>query len=253
MVARLPWACALASLLAVLPLAGCGAGPAASGGGGGGGAAAGSCNAGTAGGPSNITVPQEPTSGVDKLTGSCWSKIAPTPIAHVLSSVGTGAIPGGKPGTVQLAWDQKNLYIKCNVYEWPLHAAGAHAWQDDACEFMVSGSNTHAGTFGDNDAQIIVAYNSNTPELGNHGGNIADASSFQAQTSVQSGSGYMVELTVPWSTLGVAKPAKGQTYQFDVAVDYNDSNGQYIAYADLTGENPNPCCSTQNWGQITLG
>ena len=210
--------------------------------------------AGQTGFVGGITVPEEPASGVATLTSNCWAQIAPTPIANLIPGVGTAQVPGGKNPTVQAAWTSNDLYLKCNVYAWPLYAASASApATDDACEFMVAGSTSRTGTFSPHEAHITIAYNSTTPALGTHGSALNSLAGFTAQNSVQSGKGYMIELTVPWSALGVTAPAKGNSYAFDAAVDYNNAQGQYVAYADITGTNNHPCCYTNSWTSITLG
>ncbi len=215
--------------------------------------AATACVSGNAGFVGGITVPTEPSSGVATLTGNCWADISPTPVSNVIPGVGTAQIPGGKTPTLQTAWTAKDLYLKCNVYAWPLYAASASApATDDACEFMVSGDNNHNGTFGTYAAHITVAYNSTTPALGTHGSGLTSLTGFTVQNTTEQGKGYMVELTIPWAALGI-NPAKGQQYAFDAAVDYNDAQGNYVAYADITGTQNHPCCSTKSWTGITLG
>lgn len=212
------------------------------------------CQKGQAGFMGGITAPEEPTSGVATLSGACWAQIAPTPIANIIPGVGSGQIPGGKDPTLQTAWTPKALYLKCTVYAWPLYAASATSpWTDDACEFMVSGSSQRNGAFTAHAAQIGVAYNNPTPAIGTSGTDMTKPQGLSAQTKTNQGQGYEVELTVPWSTLGVAKPDKGQTYAFDAAVDFNDAGGAYVAYVDLAGTNPHPCCSTQAWTNLNLG
>ena len=212
------------------------------------------CAAGQAGFMGGVTVPEEPAKGVETLSGNCWAKIAPTPIANVITSVGAGKIPGGKDPTLQVAWSPSALYLKCTVYAWPLYASSTTApWSDDACEFMVSGSAQRNGAFSPYAGQIGVAYNKPTPVLGSAGGSLTSLSGFTAQTQTQTGTGYMVELTVPWAQVGVSKAAKGQTYAFDAAVDYNNAQGQYVAYVDLSGTNHHPCCSTTSWTNLNLG
>ena len=211
------------------------------------------CQKGQAGFIGGISVPEEPATGVATLSGNCWAQIAPTPVANVISGVGTGQIPGGKDPTLQVAWSPKAVYFLCTVYAWPLYAASSTApWSDDACEFMVSGSAQRTGAFTPYAAQIGVAYNNPKPGIGTAGSNMTNPPGLVAQTKTNSGKGYEVELTVPWSTIGVSKPAKGQTYAFDAAVDFNNAKGSYVAYVDLAGTNPHPCCSTSAWTNLNL-
>lgn len=231
-------------LLGAMVLAACGGGKAAAGGG--------ACVAGQAGSATNIAVPQEPASGVAKISGACWAKIAPTPVSNVLEGVGKSAIPGGTPPSVQVAWNPQNLYVKCNVSAWPLYAAAGSKtwWQNDTCEFFVSGADGHGGAYGPTDTQVGITYNG-AVNAGGH--KLAHVSAMTGLAQVNKGKGYTTELIVPWAQLGVGKPAKGQQYEFDLGVDYGSASGQYVAYADLHGSTNHPCCSTAGWSQITLG
>ena len=54
---------------------------------------------------------------------------------------GSGPDPGSKNPTVEATWTPTDIYLKHNVYAWPLYAASASApATDDACAFMVAGS-----------------------------------------------------------------------------------------------------------------
>ena len=192
-----------------------------------------------------LPATQEPDAGVDKPTGTCWTKIAPTPIANVTF----GTAPAGSSASVRVAWSAKALYVLCSVKAWPLYAAAPAStwWQNDACEFYVSGSNTHSGPYGAHDGQIGLVYSGGLQAGPN---SKVALSALKGIVKVRANKGYGALLIVPWSALGVTHPAKGQSYQFDDAVDYGSSSGKYVAQVSWTGSGL--FGSTKAWGAITL-
>lgn len=192
-----------------------------------------------------LPAAQEPNAGVDQPAGACWAKIAATPIANVTF----GTPPSGSSAAVRVAWSTKALYVLCSVHAWPLYAAAPASawWQNDACEYYVSGSNSHSGAYGAHDGQIGLIYSG-----GLHAGpnSKVAVSALKGLTKVTPKEGYSTLLIVPWSALGVGKPAKGQSYQFDAAIDYGDASGKYVAQVTWTGSGL--FSSTQQWGAIAL-
>ncbi len=204
-----------------------------------------SCSSGGAAQGVILPAVGQPDAGVDKPTGTCWAKIAPTPITNVTF----GSAPPGSSASVRVAWSSKALYVLCSVKAWPLHAAAPAStwWQNDACEFYVSGSNAHSGSYGAHDGQIGLVYS---------GGLYAGPNSkvtlgaLKGVANVRAKKGYDALLIVPWSALGVTHPAKGQSYQFDEAVDYGSSTGKYVGQLSWTGTGL--FGNTKAWGAVTL-
>lgn len=255
---RLLAAC-VAALVSGMMVAACGGGgsgggtAAGSGGssggssGGTGGGAAG-CNPGDAGKGTQLTVPQEPDSGVDTPDGKCWGSIKPTPITNV----GNGTIPSGDSTTFKVAWSSKGLYIRAETTEWPLNnAGGSNWWNSDATEFTVSGADDHGGTFDNsNTFQLAITTDGTLQTSGTNGSNANPAPT--AKIKINNGKGWVSELFVPWQTLQVSGAKKGNKYQFDIAEDYGDSSGNRTGQVVWAGDG-GFYNNTTNWGDITLG
>ena len=212
----------------------------------GGTAAAGGCAAGAVGSGTALTVAQEPDADVSTPAGKCWASIKGTAIA--IPAIPT--VPSADSTTFQVAWSAKGLYIMSTDLEWPLSdAGGANWWQDDTTEFVVSGSDDHGGTFDTQTFQFGID-NGGTLQAGTDAANASPQPT--ATVRINQGKGFNAELFVPWSTLMVKSPAKGQKYQFDIAEDYSDSSGNRDAQAVWAGDS-NFYNTTTNWGDITLG
>lgn len=202
-----------------------------------------------------LTIPKESDGGVSTPTAACWASIAPTSLT--IPDVGTGA-PTGDSTYFKEAWTPKALYIMTWTQEWPLsNAGGANWWQSDATEFNISGEDTHAGAFNNaNTFQIGVTEDGTLDTSGQNGTNASPAPT--AIAKVVANKGFYTELIVPWATLQVASPAKGQKYQGDIGQDYGDSSGNRVAQLAWQADPSKASSSdwhadTSQWGDITLG
>ncbi len=249
---------AVVALLASTALiAGCGGGSANGGGGAGsatatGGGGAAGCASGAAAKGTQISVAQESDSGVATPTGKCWASIKPTTV----TVADVGAQPDKTSTTFKVAWSAKNLYIMTYTTEWPLsNAGGANWWQSDCTEIDVSGVDDHAGAMDPSNTYQFGVVEDGTLQAGNN----ATQASPQPTPVVKldTNKGFYTELVVPWATLQVAKPAKGQKYQFDIAQDYDDGQGnragQIVWQADPSKASSSDWHQdTTQWGDITL-
>lgn len=238
----------LAVVAAGALLAACGGGGSANGGG------SGSCAKGAAAAGNQLTVAQEPDSGVANPTAKCWAGVAPTS----MSVVDVGSAVSGTSATFKAAWSKKDLYVMAYAQVWPINNAGGTSWwNSDATEFGVSGLDSHAGAFTSGDIyQLAVTSDGTLQTSGVNGTNASPAPT--ALAKIIQNKGFYTELVVPWSTLQVAAPAKGQKYQFDIGQDFGDSSGNRLAQL-VWQANPAMASSsdwhqdTSQWGDITLG
>jgi|GEM_PF-5285245 len=244
---RLP-AAFLALLTSSALLAACGGGGSANGG------SAGACATGAAAAANQITVAQEPDGGVSTPAGKCWASVPPTTMAVL--DVGTAV--SGTSATFKVAWSKKDLYILADTQVWPINnAGGANWWQSDATEFGVSGSDSHSGAFtSGNTYQLAITSDGTLQTSGDNGTNANPAPG--AIAKIVANKGFYTELVVPWGTLQVSAPAKGQKYQFDIGQDFGDSSGNRLAQM-VWQANPAMASTsdwhqdTSQWGDITLG
>ncbi|QHW33438.1 hypothetical protein GZH47_23335 [Paenibacillus rhizovicinus] len=115
-------------------------------------------------------------------------------------------------------WDDDNLYVGVKVLDGSLQRNAAHdVWQDDSVEVYLDGSNSKAATYDKNDHQLTFGYSDS--ELG-VGAGIAKKT---AQSAIDGG--YEMEFQIPWSSVGITKPAAGTSIGFDIGNNDNDNGG----------------------------
>ncbi|QHT59779.1 hypothetical protein GXP70_07310 [Paenibacillus lycopersici] len=115
-------------------------------------------------------------------------------------------------------WDDNNLYVGVKVLDGSLQRNAAHdVWQDDSVEVYVDGGNSKAATYDKNDHQLTFGYSDS--ELG-VGAGIAQKI---AQSDIDGG--YEMEFQIPWSSIGITKPAAGTAIGFDIGNNDNDNGG----------------------------
>lgn len=205
------------------------------------------CKTGSAGTSNTVTTPQEPDSGVNTPTGSCWAQIAGTPVTlAVLHS-----FPSNFSAQFKTAWSSSGVYMLVVVKKWPLYNANATGWyKNDAVEFYISGSNDRSGSYKTTPgtAQIGVT---NLDQL-EHGTNGASFTGAKQSVTVISKVGYDAELFVPWSNLTVTGAA-GKKLGFDVAVDVANATGtNRTAQVAWTGTSNN-YNTDSGFGTMVLG
>lgn len=203
------------------------------------------CQTGPAGTATfTLAVVQEPDKTVADPTAQCWNSIKYTGMPNV----STGSAPAGDTGQFKVAWNAENLYVLAWVQKWPLYDAGGSAYENDTVEFYLAGDNTKQASYGPNDCQVSLTY---TGDVAKDDACNTDRT-FTPLVKVVPNKGYYAELAVPWTTLNVTKPAKGQHYAFSIAYDIADSSGNRLAQMQWAGGANDNWQSTTDWGTITL-
>jgi hypothetical protein len=113
------------------------------------------------------------------------------------------------------------LYILVDVNDDILRNDGAYNWQKDGIEIYIDMGNDKAGYYvANNDFQYSFVWNVSTPQTG---------VTF-AQTTKSGNNGYIMEIFIPWTTLG-GTPVSGSFIGFDLHVEDNDTgtrNGKKV-------------------------
>jgi hypothetical protein len=140
-------------------------------------------------------------------------------------------------------WDNNNLYIGVRVLDGTLYNDSPDAWDNDAVEIYIDANNNKLSVYDGRDNQLIKAYNGS--------GLFAKT----ALTGVQHAwaaipGGYSVEISIPWSQLGV-NPAADLNIGFDIGYDDDDNGGARDGQAVWYG-NVNNYASTAGFGTLVL-
>ena len=140
-------------------------------------------------------------------------------------------------------WDNNNLYIAAKVLDNMLNNDSPDPWNNDAIEIFIDANNNKLSTYDGFDNQFIKAWNNSS------------LFSKTAVTGVQHAwaaitGGYTIELSIPWSQLGIT-PTAGIQIGFDIANDDDDNGGDRDAQAVWMGT-LNNYQNTSAFGTLTL-
>ncbi|MFN3404256.1 MAG: sugar-binding protein [Cytophagaceae bacterium] len=165
---------------------------------------------------------------IDGNIDAIWGGQKSFPISKL--SQGTVSGPADLSALFKITRDAANLYILVDVTDDILRNDGTLNWEKDAIEIFIDMGNDKAGAYGANDFQYTFVYNTPTVFEARHNavGGVVFAQGAKA-------GGYVMEIRIPWATLGGA-PASGTFMGIDVHVNDNDSGTRNakIAWNDET-------------------
>lgn len=159
------------------------------------------------------TIQARPTSGTITVNGSLsessWN------LSQTISKVTTGS--PNNTATFGVLWDANNLYIGVRVLDASLYSDSPDPWDNDAVEIFIDANNNKLSVFDGSDNQLIKAYNSSSLFT-----KVAVTGVQHAYAAIAGG--YSVEISIPWSQLGIT-PAAGVSFGFDAGYDDDDNGG----------------------------
>lgn len=158
-----------------------------------------------------VVYPTSSTPTLDGVIESMWSEHK----AHSMNLISQGTVTNSSDLSAyfKITRDANNLYVLVDVTDDILRNDGTANWQKDGVEIYIDMGNDKTGTYiANNDFQYSLVWNVNT----------AQAGITFAQTTKAGNLGYIVELSIPWTTLG-GMPAMPDFMGFDVHVEDNDS------------------------------
>jgi len=139
----------------------------------------------------------------------------------------------GQPGMVICYRPTGSIKVDGNLNEssWKINQSiGApNAWDNDAVEIFIDANNNKLTSYDGRDNQLIKGYNSSTLFT-----RISVTGVQHAWAAIAGG--YSVELSIPWSQLGLI-PSAGLSVGFDVGFDNADNssgrNAQYVWWGTI--------------------
>lgn len=145
--------------------------------------------------------------------------------------------------TFGVLWDNNNLYIGVRVLDGSLYNDSPDGWDNDAVEVYIDANNNKLSVYDGQDNQFIKGYNS-----GGLFTKVAVTGMQHAWTAISGG--YSVEMSIPWSQLGLT-PAADLSLGFDVGYDDDDNGGARDGQAVWYG-NVNNYTNTGGFGTLVL-
>ncbi len=158
---------------------------------------------------------------IDGFAESIWDSVPDYTIDQVvIGSIGSAS---DLSGSWKAMWDQQNLYYLVDVTDDArINDSGSNWWDDDVVELYIDADNSKGTSYdGVNDFQYGLRVYDGAIHVGQNSVNNTTGVQFSLQTH---GSGYRLEIAVPWSTLGVT-PAADMLIGTDVILDDDDNNG----------------------------
>ncbi len=211
------------------------------------------------------TVPQE-----SLLTGA---PLAPTPtpqtapacqgsatVNGTLSEWEWGSSPGwntvnrtvlgntfGATASFKVLWDPNNLYLGVTVTDSVLtNNTGVTVWENSAVEAYLDTTDSKSVTTGSTDYQYFFGYNDTAAQ------EAQGRTTGVSMVTVTIPTGYVVEASIPWSTLGITGPGPGKALGFDLGVDVNHNGGDCRDGQLMWNGGPDDYANASGYGQLAL-
>jgi len=190
---------------------------------------------------------------IDAKVDEAWLQTS----VQYINTVINGAAPTGPAdasGSFRVLYDAANLYVLVDVNDEKLvqDSDPAQGWLDDRVEVFIDGDNSKNATQdGTNDYQYCFRWNHGVVEVPVEWYRSPGSLTGVQYGVVTTGSGYLLEIKLPWSTMiGGAAPV-GKLIGIDVVFDDDDDGGDMdtqMAWHLPTGDPHRPIL----WGTALL-
>lgn len=138
-----------------------------------------------------------------------------------------GATGSDLSATYRMTYDVNNLYLFVDVTDDFKVNDSANDWEDDGVEIYIDLGNSKPSSYGGNQFQYVFTWTNNM--AANTATSIAEtkhgATGGVVSKQTSSGTGYMMEIQIPWSAMGGSMPVAGSYMGFDVSVNDDDDGG----------------------------
>ena len=153
----------------------------------------------------------------------------------------------GATAAFKTLWDASNLYLGVTVTDSQLTPTGnGLAWEHSAVEVYIDATDSKSQTLLPSDFQYFFGWNDSTPiEMNNRTAGVTVQS-----TTIPNG--YLMEVSIPWTTLGLSAPTPGQALGFDLGVDVNHNGGNCRDGQLMWNGGFDNYVDTSRYGTITL-
>jgi len=158
---------------------------------------------------------------IDGNVEPAWSFANRQTIRNVV--VGSVANDNDLSGTFRTLWDAENLYLQVQVIDdAQRNDSGTQTWNDDSVEIYIDGDKDGQGTYGANDFQYRFTWTGTSLSIQETKHN---AITGITASRVVTANGYIVEVKLPWSTMGQSSVTVGALLGLDVHINDDDDGG----------------------------
>jgi endo-1,4-beta-D-glucanase Y len=177
---------------------------------------------------------------IDGTVEAAWNNFTAANIANTNS--GTVSSSADLSGTWKATWDNTNLYVLVNVTDdvKKNDSPSTNVYDDDGIEIYIDMGNTKTSTYGANQFQYSFRWNDATVYENKH----SATTGVTFAKADPTGTSYVMEVKIPWSTLGASAPAINALEGFEVMVNDDDDGGirdgkmAWAATVDNTWQDP---------------
>jgi hypothetical protein len=177
---------------------------------------------------------------IDGLVDSNWNYANSQSINNAIFGTVTDA--NDLSGSFRTLWDPANLYVLIEVADDALqNDSGLSTWHDDSVEIYIDANNDKPTAYGGNDYQYRFTWTGSflRVEETKHNAIVGVTAS-----RVVTANGYVVEVMLPWSTLGQSSATFGALLGLDVHINDDDNGGSrdgkkaWFNTVDTSWQNP---------------
>lgn len=155
---------------------------------------------------------------IDGTIDEVWNDPLIESINATKTLIGTISNGNDLSSTAKIMWDNTNVYVLAVVTDNVKTNDSPNSFEDDAVEFYFDINNDKANAYGANDVQYSFGWNDGGVVGALPSGRSIEGISFN---SVSTSNGYIVEASIPWSTLQ-GTPVKGQSIGIDFMINDDD-------------------------------
>lgn len=119
---------------------------------------------------------------------------------------------------VKVMYDNEKLFFLYSVTDNALLATSNNFWENDGIEIYIDGNNDKATSYDANDFQFVIRYDASSILEGHD----KAVTGIEAK-STTTADGYILEVSIPWSTIGVT-PSSDKILGMDFHVNDSDVN-----------------------------
>ncbi|MHC4535683.1 MAG: sugar-binding protein, partial [Planctomycetota bacterium] len=190
---------------------------------------------------------------IDGVVDDVWS-LATEQDIPITTSGSDPSGPSDCSGVWRVLWDWEHIYAVVIVKDEALNndSGAGSKWNDDSVEFYVDGDNTKAGTVDENDHQYTCRWNNAEVEIPSAIHNGDPSLVGYEYAVVTTGSGYIYEVRIPWTSIMTEAPVPGQLIGIDMYINDDDDGGDrdtQIAWYSTEGSGWN---TPSFWGTAQL-
>lgn len=175
------------------------------------------------------------------------------PVLIPTGRVVSGASNNGIEASFKSCWDEQKLYLLIRVSDpTPMRnrMTGKNLWRGDGIEvFFGAEAPETAGPLLGSDRQLLLG-SGGAKQIFSANGHDAAGITAAAFPAVD-GKGYTVETAIPWSALGVKRPAEGMKFRFDLAIDDSTDGENRRTQLMWSGTDRNSS-DRGGWGELKL-